>query len=403
MKKNALIFTSTFPRWKSDPVAARFVLELAEELTKYCNTYVLTPHTPEAKKYEEWDGLKIIRFPYFYPLNFQALVNGTGMLSCLRKNKFSAAQIPSFFLCQTRALYKAVKEFKIDVVNSHWMIPQGFSAAWLKPSMGFKHILTIHAAGLFALRRLPFGKQLARMIVKNTETIYCVSSYNQRMLSDLVQTEIQAQILPMGIHAEFYDDGMDQETAREELGIGEGKIILYVGKLSEKKGVTYLLRAFNQVYEERTDVSLVIVGGGELESPLKAEARNLGIAEKVIFAGYQDKNCIKQYYKTCDLVVIPSIIDSRGETEGLPVVLLEALSSGKPVVATRVGGMPDVVTEGENGFLAPQKDPRALAEKIKRALEGNASDFTRHAIKTAQRYRWEKIGSDYNKSISKLV
>ncbi|MFQ5671475.1 MAG: glycosyltransferase [Nitrospinales bacterium] len=403
MKKNVLVFTSTFPRWQSDPVTARFVLDLARELTKYCNTYVLTPHTPGAKKHEEWDGLKIIRFPYFYPLASQALVNGSGMLACLRKNKLSMAQIPAFLLCQLQALRRVVKEFKIDVVNSHWMIPQGFSAAWLKPSLGFKHILTIHAAGLFALRRLPLGKQMAKMIVRNTEKIYSVSAYNQRMLSDLVQTEVQAQILPMGIHTGFYDDSMDQQTARQELGIGEGKIILYVGKLSEKKGVTYLMRAFSQVGKECSDVSLVIVGGGELEHPLKSEAERLGISSRVIFAGYRGKEEIKKYYKACDLVVIPSIIDSRGETEGLPVVLLEALASGKPVVATRVGGMADVVRDGENGFLVPQKEPRVLAEKIEIVFNVGPENFSQQALNSAKKYDWETIGLDYNKSVLKLV
>ena len=219
MKKNVLVFASTFPRWRSDPIAARFVYDLSKELSEYFNISVLTPHTPESEKYEEWDGLKIIRFPYFFPLKLQALVNGTGMLSCLKNNKLAATQIPFFIICQAVALYKTVKRHKIDVVNSHWMIPQGFIAALLKPILGFKHILTIHAAGLFALRRLPFGKQMARVIVKNTDSIYCVSSYNHQVLGDLIETEVHTHVLPMGIHTKLYKEKLDKKLVREELGL----------------------------------------------------------------------------------------------------------------------------------------------------------------------------------------
>ncbi|MFQ5444697.1 MAG: glycosyltransferase family 4 protein, partial [Nitrospinales bacterium] len=125
MKKNVLLFASTFPRWETDAITARFVYDLGRELIKYFNVYVLTPHAPGAKRYEEMEGMKVVRFPYFLPLNSQALVDGTGMLSCLRTKKSSILQIPFFIICQYLALKKMVKTYQIDLVNSHWMIPQG--------------------------------------------------------------------------------------------------------------------------------------------------------------------------------------------------------------------------------------------------------------------------------------
>ena len=181
-RKNVLVFASTFPRWRNDPVTARFVFDLSRELTRYFNTFVLTPHTPGSSRFEEWDDLKIIRFPYFYPLNSQALVNGTGMLSCLRQNKLSVLQVPSFIYFQLKALKTVVRNYKIDVVNSHWMIPQGLIAALARRSLGFKHVLTIHAAGLFALRRLPLGRVMGRTVINSCDAVYSVSSYNQEIL-----------------------------------------------------------------------------------------------------------------------------------------------------------------------------------------------------------------------------
>ncbi len=400
MKKNILIFSSTFPRWESDPVTARFVLDLAMELTADFNVFVLTPHAPNAQRTETWGNLQIIRFPYFYPLNLQTLIDGTGMISRLQNSLLAKLQAPLFLVFQALALYKTIKKHQIDVVNSHWMIPQGFTAALFKKLLGFKHIVTIHAADIFALRRAWFGRQIASYITKRTDTVYCVSSYNHSMLADLLKFEVPSRVLPMGIHSEFYKPKSDPATARNKLGLGHRKTILYVGKLSEKKGVTYLLQAFDLLNRGTEDAQLIIVGGGFLEKTLKEEAHRLGLDNKVVFAGYQTKENIRAYYQACDVVVIPSIIDARGETEGLPVVLLEALASGKPVVGTRVGGMPDLIREGENGFLVDPADPKGLAEKLKLALEKEPDAFAQNALKSAQKYDWRQIGDDYRNVIT---
>ena len=400
--KNLLVFASTFPRWEDDPVTARFVFDLARELKRYFNTFVLTPHTANSKKFEEWDGLRIIRFPYFYPANLQVLVNGTGMLSCLRQNRLSILQVPSFLYFQMKALKKIVKDYQIDVVNSHWMLPQGYIAALVKRSLGFKHVLTIHAAGLFTLRRLPFGRAMGRTIVRSCDAIYSVSSYNRDMLNDLLQSSVDARILPMGIHTRFFKPGSEAEPAKRQLELGRGRHILFVGKLSEKKGVAYLLEAFGLLKDEFPDTQLVIVGGGLLEGSLKDKAKTMGFGDRVQFTGFQPKERIKTFFEACDLAVIPSIIDAKGETEGLPVVLLEALASGKPVVATNVGGMPDMILEGKNGFLAQEKDAVGLAEKIRLALKADPKILEKNAANSVLHYDWERIGKDYRDTILNL-
>ena len=401
-KKNVLVFASTFPRWEDDPVTARFVLDLARELTRYFNTFVLPPHTPGSKQLEEWDGLKVIRFPYFYPLSSQALVDGTGMLSCLRQNKLSILQVPSFLYFQMQALKKIVREYHIDVVNSHWMIPQGYIAALAKRTLGFKHILTIHAAGLFALRRLPFGGFMGRAIERSCDAVYSVSSYNRKMLKDLIKRETRVRVLPMGIHTKFFKFGENVELVRNKLGLGPERHILFVGKLSEKKGVVYLLEAFALLKDQFPDTKLVIVGGGLLEDSLKARANAMNLNDRILFAGFQNKETIKMFFQVCDITVIPSIIDSTGETEGLPVVLLEALACGNTVVATDVGGMPDLIYEGKNGFLAPQRDARTLAEKIKLALNADSRALGENAENSVLKYDWEQIGQDYRDTILSL-
>jgi glycosyltransferase involved in cell wall biosynthesis len=402
MKKNLLLFTSTFPRWSNDEEIPQFIFELGKELTKYFNVHVLAPHTPGALELEEMDSMKVIRYPYFFPRSSQCLAYGTGILSNVRKHKLAVFQVPFFFINQTCALKAAVKRYKIDIVNSHWMVPQGLTAAFIKPRYRFQHIHTIHAAGLFALRRWPFGKQLARLINKQSDAIFSVSSYNKEMLEELIKRRVQADILPMGIHTNYYLNHSEPSNVRNELGLPIGKVILYIGKLSEKKGVSFLLRAFHTVLEEQPDSTLVIVGTGDLEESLKIEAKTLGISGKVIFAGWKGKESVKKYLHASDVVTIPSIIDSRGETEGLPVVLLEALASGKPVVATRVGGATDIIVNEENGFLAKPENVQDLALKIGHILEMDTETLSKNAIASVQKYDWANIGKTYRDKILSL-
>ena len=399
MKKKLLLFTSTFPRWEDDTATPRFVLELGVELRRYFDVYALAPHTPGAAKSENLEGIHVIRFPYFFPESKQCLAYGTGMMASLKSNSWAWLQVPSFLFCQWRALRKVIRKYNIDIVNSHWMIPQGFISSLLPSDLSCKQVLTIHAAGLFALRRLPLGKPMAQRIVKRSDLIYSVSSYNQQMLEQLVRHKVDCRILPMGIDTYYYENHSDPAAFRSQLNLPSGKIILYVGKLNEKKGVIYLIKAFHSLAPNQPDCHLVIVGTGLLEEALKRETQRLGLESRVTFAGQQGKEVVKNYFHSADLVVVPSIIDSTGETEGLPVVLLESLACGKPVVATRVAGAPDVIVDGHNGFLAKPADGKDLAEKMVQALNADAATLSKNARESVQQYDWEMIGKDYRDHI----
>lgn len=400
MKKKLLLFASTFPRWENDTEIPRFVLELGLELRRYFEVYALAPHTPGAALSENLEGIQVIRFPYYFEKQ-QRLAYGTGMMASLKSDSSTYMQVPSFLFCQWRALQRTVRKHKIDIVNNHWMIPQGFIAS-LPPRLPCKQVLTIHAAGLFALRRLPLGKWMARRMIRRSDLIYSVSSYNQQILEQLVRRPVDCQILPMGIDTYYYENHSDPATLRNALGLPAGKIILYVGKLNEKKGVTYLLKAFHSIAQDQPDCHLVIVGTGLLESALKRETQRLGLESRITFAGQQGKEAVRNCFQAADLVVVPSIIDSTGETEGLPVVLLESLASGKPVVATRVAGAPDVIVDGHNGFLAEPKNPGDLADKMVKALNADAATLSKNARDSVQKYDWEMIGKDYRDRILNL-
>ncbi len=180
-------------------------------------------------------------------------------------------------------------------------------------------------------------------------------------------------------------DRMEQEPLRNELGIGRtDRVIGFVSKLWEGKGHTVALEAMTGVLKEHPDVKLLLVGEGELERPLRERAREYGIERSVIFAGFRTK--IAEITALCDFCILPSFYEGMGR------VLLEAGASGKPVVATTVGGIPDVVIPEETGILIPPGEPAALAEAMIRLL--NDSELRLRMGETARRRIGEKFDAD---------
>jgi glycosyltransferase involved in cell wall biosynthesis len=177
--------------------------------------------------------------------------------------------------------------------------------------------------------------------------------------------------------------------------------ILFVGRLDERKGVTYLLQALPQILDKQA-VRLRIVGQGILESELKSECQRLGLEGVVDFLGVVSKEELANEYAACDVFVLPAIVDSKGDTEGLGIVMIEALAHQKPVVATNVGGIADVICHHQTGILVPEKDPIALADAILLVLaqpEWSAALGKRGLEDVSERFAWSRIVSLWQQAI----
>jgi glycosyltransferase involved in cell wall biosynthesis len=181
-----------------------------------------------------------------------------------------------------------------------------------------------------------------------------------------------------GIDGSRFDVSIDKSALRRELGIAaEGAVIGLAVRLSDQKGITFLLRAMPAILRQHPQTTLLIAGDGDLQADLQAEARALGIAERVVFCGARKD--IPQILKLLDLYVLPS------KWEGLPMVILEAMAAGCPVVATDVGGNSSAVVNGKTGVLVPAQDPEALATAVATVL---GSQQTRLAYAASGRARF---------------
>jgi glycosyltransferase involved in cell wall biosynthesis len=400
-KTRVLLFTSRFPRWEGDSVC-NFVYYLARELTRHYEVFVLAPHDVGAKREETMEGMHVRRFTYFFPTRYQALSNEHGLMANVRNSFLSKVQVVPFLFAEWQALLRLVKQERIDVVNSHWIVPQGFVAAAARGVLPFRHLVTIHAGDLFALRRWPAGRQLARFIVNRTDDIFAVSEYNRKILAELAGDQAPAEVLPMGVDSKYFIRRHDVQALRKKLRLSFKRVILFVGRLSEKKGIQYLIRAMQRVGQHLDDAGLVVVGSGPLDQSLQHETSSLGLSSRIAFVGAKNHEELRDYYAAADVTVVPSIVDSTGDTEGMPVVVLEALSTGTPVVATRVGGIPDVIVDGYNGFLVEPKDIQALADTLLNFFASDRS-LAENALATARKFDWTAIGLGYKRVIDRMM
>jgi len=361
-----LMLTSTFPERPGDAVPT-FVYDLSRTLAGYDDlaVHVLTPHVPGARIRELRDGISILRYRYFSPERLELLCHGSGILPNLSRNRLLAFEVPFFLLSQLLHLHRMVRKSGIDLVHAHWLFPQGFLAClykrWFNPSLPV--ICSVHGGDLYGLRTEPFVG-MNRFTVKRADRMIPVSS----SLGDSIRNDLwrraRLTTISMGFDAAKFLPTDSRAALKKRLFDHEGPIILFVGRLVEKKGISYLLEAVPDVVAEAPDTLFVLVGGGHLEDTIRNRIRRLGVEGRVRMTGFVDHSRLPRYYAAADVFVGPSIVTASGDTEGFGLTFAEASASGCAVVATNVGGIRDVVIHGKTGILVPEKDSGAIREAI---------------------------------------
>jgi len=227
----------------------------------------------------------------------------------------------------------------------------------------------------------------------------------------LVNRAMRARVRLNRIH--IVDNGIPPLTCSLP-GMGQGDQILVdhkitdfcrtgftfgaIGRLSEEKGFGLLLEAIRSVSETYSDVRLVIIGEGGERQFLEAKAAELGISERVIFPGYRVR--ASRYLPCFDTFVLSSL------TEGLPIVILEAMQAGVPIIATKVGGVPEVLEHGKAGMLVDSSDPVALSKAMIQLMEEPAlrSGLAGRARKVVQeKYSSRRMAEEYQNIYNDLV
>lgn len=380
---------TTFPRWADDN-EPKFVFDLAKHLAKKVSLWVLVPHAPGAELREEIENMKIIRFPYFFPAKLQVLCYGGGILPNLKSSWLSRFQLPFFLSAQLFFIWRTVRRCKIDIIHCHWLIPQGFFVALVGAFHKIPYILTAHGADVFAFKGNAFVGWLRKFVLKHAE-LCSVNSLATLKALEAISPGSRFQYLPNGVDKELFHEKRRDDRLKKELGMN-GIFLLGVGRFAEKKGFKYLIEAMPKILEKQPEAKLALVGFGPEEAALKQQVEALGLSDAVIFPGPKSGTELAKYFATADIFIGPSIVEPGGDTEGQGIVFMEALAAKSAVVASNVGGIPDMVKDGVTGLLVPEKDSRAIAEKVLSLCENpqrraELAQNGRHLME--QKFSWE--------------
>jgi len=388
MKKEQMkvcMLTTSFPRWKGDP-STPFVYGICKRLVKKgIKVDVVAPHDIDTKKFENIDGINIYRFQYFFPRSLQKVAYGSGGIpENLKKGFFVKIQLPFFMIFFFLKALKVSKDS--DVINAQWA-PSGIVANLIKKLRQKKVVLYIHGASIF----VNYARWIVKSAIVNADFILFNSSYTKDKTLEIC-TPKKLEIIPWGINTEKYSPNVKFGSIRKKYKIPkESPLIFCLGRLVERKGFDILIRAMNAVEQN----AIVIIGG---EGPKKEEwknlAENLNLKNRIIFAGGIPGKELPYYYKDCDIFILPAIIDTKGDTEGLGIVILEAMATGKPVIGSAVGGIVDIIDDGKNGYLVKQKNPDDITDKINYLIKAPS---VREALGIAGRkkienqFSWDKV------------
>jgi len=390
-----LLVTSSYPKHEGEP-SGIFLHHLSRHLVAVgWRVVVLAPGFPGGQSVQVLDGVQICRFNYFVP-QFQALCYRSGMLPNLKQSLLLWFQVPFYLASLFVSILQVVRQESIDVINAHWIVPQGIVTRLVQRFLRVPVVLTVHGGDIFAFQG-PLGRLVKRSALKRAEACTANSAFTRGLLLQLCPAA-EVNIVPMGVDVTEFEPSRSSLALRRRLNVGK-EMILFVGRLVEKKGVHNLLAAMARVLRNFPEATLVLVGDGTQRQELGRMAERLEITGAVRFLGKLPHEQLPEYYAAADLFVGPSVVDRSGDTEGLGVVFIEAASAGLAIVGTSVGGISDVLINEVTGIAVEPDQPEALADAIDRLL---GDEPLRRRLGTAARqhalsqFSWSQVAARFS-------
>lgn len=381
-----LYIVTAFPREETDVITPWMVETVHRLRSRGIEVEILAP-SYRGLKDQVVHGIPVHRFRYA-PRRWESLTHDQTAPDRIRERPGFAALLPGYLAAGALAAARLARSGRFDVIHAFWPLPHGALALVAKAASRVPVVSTFFGVELSWLdSQLRFLKPLVRAIVRGSDAVTAISSHTAGLLRRLAP-EVLPAIIPFGAAVV-----PPPEERRDEQHLHAGLRLLFVGRLVQRKGVHVLLDALARLPEE-PPTRLDVLGDGPERVELEQRARALGVSARVAFHGFVPQQELQARLGGCDALVLPAVMDSKGDVEGLGVVLLEAMSFGKPVIASAVGGIVDIVQPGENGLLVPPNDPQALAgavEELARdpALVRRLGARAREDV--AERFSWDSI------------
>ncbi len=379
---NVLVVSTMYPS-EVQPVHAVFVEQRVRALAARVSPIVVVPipwfpfadrlaryaHRRRIPRREVRAGIEV-HYPRF--LSFPMILKPFDGISLLATCWRFARRLP--------------RESRPDLLDAHLAFPDGWGAVHLGRLLRVPVSVTLRGHDLNDLPRYPVRRRQVAWTLRHADLVVAVADALRDAALALGAAPETTITVGNGVDTTRFV-AQDRRAARRSLGLPEdGKIVLSVGHLVERKGFHHLVRAFPRVLDAHANARLEIVGGpgeeGNFETAIMRAIRDAGIQDRVTLRGAVSHEKLGSWFAAADVFVLAS------EKEGRANVLLESLASGTPVVATRVWGTPEIVSDDELGILVDAIDPVTLGDAVAGAL--THSWDRAHLAASARRFSWDR-------------
>ena len=389
-----LFLTQTYPRFEGD-TAGPFIRDLARGLVQGGDRVtVLAPHAPDVPAAWDDGGVEVATFRYA-PEKHEVLGYGRSLEADETVRGGAALAAPLYALAARQAVRRRLRGRRFDLVHAHWIVPNGLvaAAAFGKTPLA----IGLHGSDVF-LAEKPGVRSLARWALSRSRLLTGCSPELVDRVRALGFPAERSRVIPYGVDVAAFSPAPDRRAIwRGKLGVPEeAPLLLGVGRMATKKGFQVLMEILPRLLARHPELRVVLAGGGDLLPLFEAAASPW--PDRVFFPGSVLRDTLPDLYRAADLFVLPAVHDGKGNVDGLPNVILEAMASGLPVVASGISGIPLAVEDGRTGLLVPEKDPEALLSALGRLLAepGEARAMGEQGrAKAEAELTWDAVASRY--------
>ncbi|MGC9028744.1 MAG: glycosyltransferase [Desulfomonilaceae bacterium] len=392
MKLPRIVFlTTSYPSYSDDWTGA-FIANLALALKKRgYPLLVICPAVPGRHGRFPVNGVETVRFAYFLPRSLQRLTGGEGGIpENVARSFLARAQVAPMMAV---FLYTVLRETSAsDILYANWLGAAIVGAA-ARTLTKAPLVVSLRGDDGYLARERPVWKFLTKWVIRKSTYLAPVSRELLDIATKLGAPPSKCTVPRFGVDVELFHPASEDD--RRDGGVR----VVFVGSLVPKKGLQDLLLALSD--PNLADVQLIVVGNGAYAGRLKALARELGLSERTTWRGLLSPPQVAQTLRQADIFCLPSY------TEGSPNVIKEAMASGLPVVATRAGGIPDLVSDNVNGFLYDAGDVNALKKCIASLAKSENmrrvfGQMSRQMVEE-RRLTWDAAAEDFDRIFQRIA
>lgn len=406
-----LFLTQTYPRFEGD-TAGPFIRELARALVRGGDgVTVLLPHAEGIRPVWVDDGVEVRSFRYA-PERLEVVGYSRSLEKDETMKAGAALAAPAYAAGAWRAVRRELRRAEAegrtyDLLQGHWVVPNGLVAS--RFSRRLPVATGLHGSDVF-LAEKPVARTLVRRALRRIGAITgCSPELVDRVCAladDPAKARDRARVIPYGIDSELFSPdsrspgGERRHIWRRKLGIpDDAPMIVSVGRMATKKGYQVLLEGLDRLMASHDTVHVVLAGAGDRLEEFRRRAAPY--ADRVRFPGRVLRDTLPDLYRAADVFCLPAVHDPQGNVDGLPNVILEAMATGLPVIATNISGIPIAITDGVHGRLVEEKDAEALVDALLELLADpeRAREMGEAGRKKAVgELSWDSVAGRYRKA-----